>query len=95
MVHLSTLPSQPFAVEIRTGGDDVAYVFDCTADTRHCRQDIFFPGLIAERLLVTVRVGAASRATEIAQVPYQHFQPNGPNCGPDCQSAVVTAEIPG
>jgi hypothetical protein len=94
-VQLSALPSQPFRVELRASGGDVAYVFDCTADSSRCRQDIFFPGLIAERLFVTVRVGTASRVTEIAQVTYARRRPNGPSCPPDCATANVTAAIPG
>ena len=93
-VHLSALPSQPFRVEIGTPGSDVAYVFDCTDDISRCRQDIFFPDLIADRLFVTVHVGTASRVTEIVQVTYTHSRPNGPNCSPDCQTADVIAAIP-
>ncbi|HKW03058.1 MAG TPA: hypothetical protein VJN96_24745, partial [Vicinamibacterales bacterium] len=93
-VHLSALPSQPFRVEIGTPGSNVAYVFDCTGDSSQCRQDIFFPDLIADHLFITVRVGTASRVTEIVQVSYKHSHPNGPNCAPDCLTADVTAAIP-
>ena len=93
-VHLSALPAQPFRIEITTNGNDVAYVFDCTTDSSRCRQDVFFPDLIAVRLTVTVRVGTATRQTEIAPLIYKHSRPNGPNCEPDCQAADVTAFIP-
>ena len=93
-VHLAALPSQPFRVEITTDGSEVAYVFDCTADSSRCRQDIMFPDLIAVRLAVTVRVGATSRRTDIAPLVYQHSRPNGPHCAPECQTADVTAYIP-
>ena len=93
-VHLPALPSQPFRIEVRTSPSDVAYIFDCTDDNHRCRQDIFFPGLIADRLFVTVRVGTASRETEVVQVTYAHSHPNGPNCPPDCQTADVSAALP-
>ena len=92
-VHLSAVPSQPFRVELGVAGNDVLYVFDCTNDASRCRQDIFFPDLIVDHLGVTVRVGAASRLTEV-QVVYTHSRPNGPNCGPDCATASVNAAIP-
>ena len=94
-VHLTVLPSQPFRVEVSAPGSDVLYVFDCTDNGSRCRQDILFPDLIADHLLVTVHVGSASRATEIMQVTYTHSHPNGPSCPPDCQTADVTAATPG
>ena len=93
-VHFAALPTEPFRVEVTTDGSDVAYVFDCTADRSRCRQEIFFPGLTEPRLTVTVRVGSVSRQTEVAKVVYQHSRPNGPNCGPECQTADVTALVP-
>lgn len=93
-LHLSALPSQPFRVEITTRDSQVAYVFDCTTDATRCRQDIFFPDLIADRLVVTVIVGTASRRTEIAPLTYVRSRPNGPRCEPECRMANVSAPIP-
>ena len=95
-VHLSALPSQPFRVEVTEPGSATAYVFDCTDNPSLCAQTMFFPDLIAQSssLTVTVRVGTATRATHVNQVTYSHVRPNGPNCGPDCATADVTAQIP-
>jgi hypothetical protein len=94
-VHLASLPSEPFRVEVKPrGASDVAYVFDCSIATQ-CRQDIFFAGLSADYVVVTVRVGAVTRDTEIVQVQYTRSRPNGPNCEPECLTATVTAQVPG
>jgi hypothetical protein len=94
-VHLASLPSGPFRVDVKPrGAGDVAYVFECS-DAMHCRQDIFFAGLITDYVVVTVHVGAATRDTEVVQVQYTSHRPNGPNCEPDCRTATVTAQIPG
>jgi hypothetical protein len=94
-VDLASLPSGPFRVDIKPrGASDVAYVFECDTAAR-CRQDIFFAGLISDYLIVTVHVGAATRDTEVVQVQYASHRPNGPNCGPDCRTATVTAQVPG
>ena len=93
-VHLASLPSGPFRIELRAGPPTgVAYVFECT-DTASCRQDVFFPGMIADHFWVTVRAGAATRTTEIITVTYTVTRPNGPNCEPECRTALVTAQIP-
>ena len=93
-VHLSSLPSQPFRVEVGAPGADTQYVFDCTNDTARCRREIFFPDLGSDHLFVTVRVGTASRMTEVSQVNYTRFQPNGEHCPGDCRNADVDAAIP-
>lgn len=93
-VHLSAMPTSPFRVELRTlTGQGVAYVYDC-ADASKCSQDIFFPGLITDHLIVTVHVGTAARDTDIPQMTYVSHRPNGPNCPPDCRIATVTADVP-
>ena len=93
-VHLASLPNGPFRVDVKPrGAADVAYVYECS-DVAHCRQDIFFAGLITDYLIVTVQVGAASRDTEAVQVQYASHRPNGPNCEPDCRTATVTAQVP-
>lgn len=93
-VHLPTLPPSPFRIEVRSPGeDDVAYVYECGATTR-CRQDVFFPNLIADHLFVVVSAAGRSRETEIIQIGYASSRPNGPHCEPDCRTAVITAQIP-
>jgi len=56
---------------------------------------MFFADLIADRLLITVTAAGASRDTEIAMVTYTSHRPNGPNCAPDCRTAIVNADVPG
>ncbi|HJQ35979.1 MAG TPA: hypothetical protein VKB93_02460 [Thermoanaerobaculia bacterium] len=93
-VHLSALPSGPFHVEVKpSGASDVRYVFDCTGAS-DCRQDIFFPGLITEDVIVTVTVGSASKQTQVSNLAYESQRPNGADCPPDCRTVTVVAQIP-
>ena len=59
-----------------------------------CQQDVFFIGLIADRLFVRVTAATGSVLTEIANVPYVSSRPNGPHCDPDCRQATVTVQVP-
>ncbi|HEY2375572.1 MAG TPA: hypothetical protein VGH98_06315 [Gemmatimonadaceae bacterium] len=94
VVHLATMPTAPFRVEVRISpGDQAAYVFDCTDLTR-CSQDVFLNGLIADRATVTVIVGAASSTTTFNQIVYTTSQPNGPDCEPTCKQGTVQVSIP-
>jgi hypothetical protein len=93
MVHLSNMPATPFRVElVILGSDQVTQVYDCTA-TRRCSQDVFFADVKSPVVSVTVRVGAASRTSDVHPV-YSTFQPNGPDCPPTCRSATVTIDPP-
>ena len=94
-VHLATLPAAPFRVEVapRAGVGQPVYVYEC-ATSAACGPNLFFPGFIAEQVVVTVRVGAAARTTTISQVTYERFRPNGPDCPPECLQSTVTAEVP-
>lgn len=95
-VHLASLPTSPFRIEVRTlSSFGTAYVFACNGTTTPCQSDVFFGDLIADHLFVTVIVGSASRETEIIQVTYKQTFPNGRRCGGACQNAVVTANVPG
>jgi hypothetical protein len=95
-VHLTSLPTSPFRIEVRTPANfGPVYVFECNGTTIPCQADVFFGDLIAERLFVTVIVGSASRQTEIDQITYTQSFPNGRRCGGACQNAVVTADVPG
>jgi hypothetical protein len=93
-VHLASLPSGPFRVEVRpSGAYDVVYVFECTSSA-NCRQEIFFAGLVSTHVEITVKTGIGSRTTESQFLTYTHFQPNGPECEPDCQRADMTVPVP-
>jgi|SRR4029079_5473164 hypothetical protein len=92
-IHLTSLPAAPFRIEVTVGGyPDILYSYDCMTGPR-CDQDAWFPGLIADRVHVTVRVGTSSRSTDITPA-YVHFRPNGPNCPPDCLSATISVIPP-
>lgn len=93
-VHLTTKPLTPFKIEVFANGSTSgpAYVFDCPNPIQ-CGQDVGFPGLISDRLIVRVTVGTATRTTEIPNVTYSTSSPNGPKCG-GCQQATVTADPP-
>jgi hypothetical protein len=96
-VHLASLPATPFRVEVRpAAGQGAVYVFECGSSAPiPCGQDIFFTDLIADHVFITVTAGGISRETEVTTVTYTSHRPNGPNCGPDCRTAVVTAAAPG
>jgi hypothetical protein len=95
-VHLASLPAGPFRIEVRpAGGQGAAYVFDCGGAQVTCQQDIFFADLISDHVFITVTAGGLSRDTEVTTVTYTSHRPNGPNCGPDCRTAIVTALVPG
>ena|SRR6185437_8914832 len=95
-VHLASVPATPYRIEVRTPGSfAAAYVFECNGTTVPCQSDVFFGGLIADQVFVTVIVGSASRQTDIGQVTYTQTFPNGRRCGGACQNAVVTANVPG
>jgi hypothetical protein len=95
-VHLASLPSGAFRVDVRpAGGQGAVYVFDCSSGPVTCQQDVFFADLIADHLFITVTAAGVSRDTEITTVTYTSHRPNGPNCGPDCHTAVVIAQVPG
>ena len=94
IVHLAALPSGPFRIEVRSpGSQDVAYVSEC-GPASACRQDVFFPDLVADRLSITVKAGGSSRETEVSDIHYENSHPNGPDCPPDCRRAVITVPIP-
>ena len=94
MVHLTRLPSGPFRIEMRpAAAEGTTYVYEC-GPTLPCRQNVFFPNMIADRVVITVVTGARSRETEIPQVVYTAYRPNGPGCEPQCQRASVTVEVP-
>jgi hypothetical protein len=94
-VHLASKPADAYKIEVFAGPaiQQPAYVFDCPDPTK-CVQDEFFPGLISDRLIVRVTVGSAVRTTQLNSVAYVSSQPNGPDCGPPCLQATVTADIP-
>lgn len=62
------------------------YVYDCTG--AQCAQIVHFPGLIIERGSVRVTTDRGERVTEIHPV-YETFEPNGPDCPPECLQATV------
>lgn len=95
-VHLAALPAGAYTVEILTSGvgDGVSYSYSCAGGTG-CRQDIFFPELVLDRIIVRVTTSAGTRLTEIANPQYISSRPNGPDCPPVCRQATVTAELPG
>jgi hypothetical protein len=95
-VHLPALPSGPYEVEILVGGTGsggLSYAYECVGGPS-CQQDVFFPELVLDRIIVRVTTPAGSRLTEIANPMYVTARPNGPNCPPVCRQARVTADLP-
>jgi hypothetical protein len=95
-VHLTALPAGPYRVEILVGSGPggLSYAYDC-AGSSACLQDIFFPELVLDRIIVRVTTGLGTRDTEIPDPVYVTSQPNGPECSPTCRQATVTAQLPG
>ena len=95
-VHLPALPTGPYRVEIVVGSgpSGLSYAYDCAGGPT-CQQDIFFPELVLDRIIVKVTTPLGSRLTEIANPAYVTLQPNGPDCPPLCRQASVTAQLPG
>jgi hypothetical protein len=94
-VHLAALPSGPYKVEILVAGAAPGlYEYDC-AGGEACQQDIFFPELLLDRIIVKVTTPLGSRTTEIPNPVYATSRPNGPDCPPLCLRATVTAQLPG
>ena len=95
-VHLTSLPAGPYRVEILVGSGPggVSYAYDCAGGSA-CLQDIFFPELVLDRIIVRVTTPLGTRDTEIANPVYASSRPNGPDCPPLCRQALVTAQPPG
>jgi hypothetical protein len=60
-----------------------------------CQQDIFFPELVLEHIIVRVTTSLGSMNTEIANPVYTTSRPNGPDCPPVCRQILVNAQLPG
>ena len=94
-VHLPTLPAGPYTVELVVGpGDGPSYAYNCAGGS-NCQQDIFFPELVLDRIVVRVTTSLGSRLTEISNPVYVTTRPNGPDCPPECRQITVTAQLPG
>ena len=92
-IHLSSAPNGPFRIDITPLSPiSVVYSIDCNAAAR-CGQDVFFPGLVADRFTITVTVGSTTQKTDVT-AEHTSFRPNGPNCPPDCRKATVSARVP-
>lgn len=95
-VHLTELPIGPYRVEILVGSGQggLSYAYVCAGGSM-CLQDIFFPELRPERLIVRVTTPDGTRDTEISNPVYATVRPNGEDCPPLCLQATVTAQLPG
>jgi hypothetical protein len=95
-VHLTALPTSPYRVEILVGSGPggLSYAYDCAGGSA-CLQDIFFPELVLDRIIVRVITSLGSRDSEISNPVYATLRPNGPDCPPLCLQATVTAQLPG
>jgi hypothetical protein len=95
-VHLPAVPDGPYRVEIIVGSgpSGLSYAYECAGGPT-CQQDIFFPELVLDRIVVKVTSSLGSRTTEITNPVYVTSQPNGPDCPPLCRQTSVTAQLPG
>lgn len=90
-VQLATLPSAPFAVELTPAGGPSTIKECVTAEA--CGSELFFSGVSADSVTVTVR-SAAGESTTRAKAEYAVSRPNGPQCDPECRQARVKATVP-
>ena len=90
-IHLATLPSGPFRVEVRVPGSTaVVFAYACTTN---CTQTILTEDVTATDVRVTVYVGSNSLDTSVSGISYIVSTPNGPGCG-ECRQATITVPIP-
>ena len=93
-VRLTSLPTEPYSVELRVpGAEQPFYAYECDGGSS-CRQAIHSPLLSLSHILVRVTTVAGSLDTEVPNVDYIKTYPNGRDCPPPCLYATVTAEVP-
>ncbi len=93
-VRLTSLPTEPYRVELLVPGARRPFHFyECDGGSS-CLQAIHSPLLALSHISVTVTTAAGSRVTDVPNVEYERYYPNGPDCPPPCLNATITAEVP-
>lgn len=92
-VRFNRQPAAPFRVEALVQGSNPVVV-DCpTANSCAGAESVFLEVFAAEMtILVTTPSGTV---TQQVRPQYQRMYPNGRSCGPVCEQAEVTIQLPG
>ena len=89
-VRFNRAPEGAFRIEATAPNDPTVHAIDCaSADT--CM--MMFPGLVAEQVTVRV-ITQQGTVTQQFQPDYDKLYPNGRRCGPACEQATVTVQLP-
>ena len=96
VIHFATIPTAPVRVELRERSptDSVVRSYGCN-DALSCLTGPVFSDFTPKQLFVTVITSAGTRTTEIRNIKYTEYRPNGPHCDPICRSAALTVDVPG
>lgn len=86
-VVLSEPPTGAYTLEVLELGQEPRS-FECALDTG-CPDRMFFASVSAPQVTVRLTTSSGTRS-EIFQLTYTPFQPNGPGCSPICFIADVT-----
>ncbi len=92
-VHLPSVPTGAYKVELLFPMSDVAYTYECPG-TGACKQDIFFETYVFETAIVRVTTTNGVRTTTVSNITYVAHRPNGPDCPPLCIVATVSVPLP-
>ena len=93
-VRLTSLPTEPYTVELRVpGAQEPIYSYECDGGPS-CEQVIHSPLETLSRISVKVTTDTGLLVTEVLDVDYVETWPNGRDCPPPCRNATVTAEVP-
>lgn len=89
-VEFNRAPEGAFRLEATVPGDPTVHAIDC-ASASTCMP--MFSGLVAEQ--VTIRlITQQGTVTQQFQPEYDTLYPNGRRCGPACEQATVTLQLP-
>jgi hypothetical protein len=90
LVQLNRPPAGAFRIEATVPNDPAVVGIEC-ADAASC--PLMFSGLVADQ--VTLRlITSQGTVTQQFQPRYEEVHPNGRRCGPACQQATVTFQLP-
>lgn len=89
-VEFNRAPEGAFRLEATVPNDPTVHAIDC-ASASTCM--LMFPELVAEQ--VTIRlITQQGTITQQFQPEYETLYPNGRRCGPACEQATVTLQLP-
>ena len=85
-------PSAPFRVEVQSSPNIGTRSYECAVGSR-CHVEQNFDGFFPETATITVTYEGRSQTT-VVRPTYTESFPNGTDCGPACQSAILSVPLP-